>query len=209
LAHITAPLLRRLKIVFDGDVPILGISQVSQFISRAEQLKALNQANFVFHDYTTIVTLLSRTEAVGDTILEVNAAPSGSDWPLVSLARIYSSTLPPLSTLDRLDITEGQSRLPNWLDNVGNSQWLDFLHRFTTVKNLHLSEEVTLRVAPALQELVAEGRTDVLPTLQNIFLEGCRPSGHVQEAIEQFVAARQHSGCPVVVRHCGRDKSEW
>jgi hypothetical protein len=107
------------------------------------------------------------------------------------------------------DITGGQHGLPDGLDNVGNSQWLDFLHRFTTVKNLHLSEEVTLRVAPALQELVAESRTDVLPTLQNIFLEGCRPSGHVQEAIEQFVAARRHSGCPVAVHHCERQKSKW
>jgi hypothetical protein len=209
LAHITAPLLRRLKIVFDGDVPILGVSQVSQFIGGAEQLNALDQANVVFQDSAIIVTLFSRTEAVGDTILEVNTAPSESDWPLVSLARIYSSTLPPLSTLERLDITEGRSRLPNWLDNAGNSQWLDFLHRFTSVKNLHLSEGLTLRVAPALQELVTEGRTDVLPTLQNIFLEGCRPSGHVQEAIEPFVAARRHSGCPVAVHHCEREKSKW
>jgi hypothetical protein len=77
------------------------------------------------------------------------------------------------------------------------------------VKNLYLSDELTLRVVPALQELVAEGRPDILPTLQNIFLEGCRPSGHVQEAIDQFVAARQHSGCPVVVRHCEREKSKW
>jgi len=207
LAHIAAPLLRRLRIMFDGDVPILGNSPVSQFISHAEQLEALNQANVVFHDYTTTITFFSRTEAVGDTILEMDASPRGSDWPLVSLARIYSSTLPPLSTLERLDITEGQSSLPKWLDNVGNSQWLDFLHLFTTVKNLHLSDELTLRVAPALQELVAEGRPDILPTLQNIFLEGCRPSGHVQEAIDHFVAARQHSGCPVVVRHCERRKS--
>jgi hypothetical protein len=63
--------------VFYGDVPILGISQVSQFISCAEQLKALNQANVVFHDYTTTVTLFSRTEAVGDTILEMTASPNG------------------------------------------------------------------------------------------------------------------------------------
>jgi len=192
--------------VFDGDAPILGIAQVSQFISRAELLKALNQANVVFHNYTATVTLFSRTEAVGDTILEMTASPSGSDWPFVPLAQIYSSTLPPLSSLERLDITEDQSRLHNWLDNVVTSRWLDFLHRFTTVKNLHLSEELALRVAPALQELVAEGRTDILPTLQNIFLEGCRPSGHVQEAIDQFIAARRHSGCPVVVRYCEREK---
>jgi hypothetical protein len=209
LAFITAPLLRRLEIVFDGDVPILGISQVSQFIGGAEQLNALDQANVVFHYYATIVTLLSRTEAVGDTIFEVDTAPSVSDWPLVSLARIYSSTLPSLFTLERLDITEGDSGLPDWIDNVGNPQWLDFLHCFAHVKNLHLSEQLTLLVAPALQELVAESRTDVLPTLQSIFLEGCRPSGHVQEAIEQFVATRRHSGCPVAVHHCEREKSKW
>jgi hypothetical protein len=44
---------------------------------------------------------------------------------------------------------------------------------------------------PALQE--------VLPALQNIFLEGLQPSGPVQEDLGKFVAARQLSGHPIAV----------
>ena len=45
------------------------------------------------------------------------------------------------------------------------------LRPLATVGNLHLSEEVALRIVPALKELVEGGTTEVLPALQNIFLE--------------------------------------
>jgi hypothetical protein len=211
LAHITAPLLRGLQIVFYGDVPILGTSQLHRFISCAERLNEPNRANVVFDNYSTTVTLFSRVGASDRTILEVSPAPGGLDFDcrLSSLARIYSSTLPPLTALEYLNITEGPRFPPTWLRSMENSQWLDFLHPFTTVKNLYLSDELSLYVASVLRELVAEGRTDVLPTLQNLFLEWCQPSRRVQEAIEQFVAARRHSGCPVAVHHCEREKGMW
>ena len=41
--------------------------------------------------------------------------------------------------------------------------------------------------------------TDMLPSLQNIFLEGLRPTGPVHEAIGQFIAARQLSNHPLTV----------
>ena len=41
--------------------------------------------------------------------------------------------------------------------------------------------------------------TEVLPTLQNIFLEEPQPSGRVQEAIGKFVATRQFTSHPVAV----------
>jgi hypothetical protein len=54
---------------------------------------------------------------------------------------------------------------------------------------------------PALLELVGRRTTEVLPALQNIFLEKLRPSGPVQEGIRQFVAARQVTGHPTAVFH--------
>ena len=72
---------------------------------------------------------------------------------------------------------------------------------FTTLENLNLYKAFALRIAPTLQKLV-EGRvTEVLPTLQNIYLEGVRSSetGPIQEVIEKFVAARQLSGHPITV----------
>ena len=86
-----------------------------------------------------------------------------------------------------------------WQDDIENMQWLEFLHPFTAVKNLYLSKKFAQHMAPALQELVEERVTDVLPALENLFLEELNPSGPVQEAIGQFVAARQLLDHPVVV----------
>jgi hypothetical protein len=54
-------------------------------------------------------------------------------------------------------------------------------------------------MAPAVQELVEGRTTEVLLTLESIFLEGIQPSGPIQDGIGKFVAARQLSGRPITV----------
>ena len=51
----------------------------------------------------------------------------------------------------------------------------------------------------ACNELVGGGTTEVLPTLQNTFLEGLRSSVPVQQGIGQFVATRQAISRPIAV----------
>ena len=79
--------------------------------------------------------------------------------------------------------------------------WLRLLHPFTSVKNLYLSEEIARRIVPALQDLIGERVTEVLPTLENIFLEEGQRSGHVQEGIQQFVTMRQATNHPIAVSY--------
>ena len=43
--------------------------------------------------------------------------------------------------------------------------------------------------------------TEALPALQNIFLEGLQPSGPVQKAIGEFVAARKVTNNPISVNY--------
>ena len=81
-------------------------------------------------------------------------------------------------------------------DAIENSLWLELLHPFPAVKNLYLSKDFAPGIAAALQEIVG---TEVLPSLQNIFVEGLEPSGPFQENIGQFVAARQLSGRPIAI----------
>jgi len=54
-------------------------------------------------------------------------------------------------------------------------------------------------IAAALQELVGARIAEVLPSLQNIFVEGLGPLRCFQENIGQFVTARQRSGHPVAI----------
>jgi len=67
------------------------------------------------------------------------------------------------------------------------------------VKGFYLCKKFTPRIAPTLQELVGGRVTEVLPTLQSLFLEEIHPSGPVQEGIDQFVAARQLASHPIAV----------
>jgi hypothetical protein len=64
-------------------------------------------------------------------------------------------------------------------DVENNTLWLNLLCSFVAVKNLYLSEEYMPHITPALQELVGGRTTEVLPTLENIFLEGLQPLGLV------------------------------
>jgi hypothetical protein len=113
------------------------------------------------------------------------------DWQVSSLEQVCTWCLPPLSTLKDLYISERPKWQPDWKDNIDNTQWLELLHPFRAVKNLYLSEKLARRIVPALQELAGGVTTEVLPTLQNIFLERLQPSGPVQEGIGQFAATRQ------------------
>jgi len=104
--------------------------------------------------------------------------------------------------LERLDIDiYNRDFLLEWQDDIEDIQWLDLLRPFTSVKDLVLSEASVPFIAPALQELSGERVTDVLPTLEHLFLEGPQPSGPVKEAIRKSIAARQFFGYPVTVHH--------
>ena len=76
------------------------------------------------------------------------------------------------------------------------------------MENLYLSEELASRIGSALQELVVGGTAEVLPTLQNMFLEGLESSGAVQESIGQFVSARQVVGHPIAVSRWADSEEE-
>jgi hypothetical protein len=82
---------------------------------------------------------------------------------------------------------------------IENTLWLRLLLPFTAVKNLYLSKEFEPNIAASLQELVGGRITEVLPSLQNIFVEELEPWGPFQENNGQFVTARQLSGHPVVI----------
>jgi hypothetical protein len=126
---------------------------------------------------------------------------SRPDWQLSSLAQVCGSFFPQAlnPTVEHLYILEDRYSGLRWHGDIENSQWLELLHPFTAVKGLYISREFASRIAPVLQELVGEGTTGVLPALQTLFLEETLPSGHVQEAIGQFVAARQLAGHPISI----------
>jgi hypothetical protein len=194
VTFIDAPQLKSLSITFfnqiDFDCP-----RLAQFINRTPALRALDEAHVQFYDTTVSVEL-----PVGSTTPTRYIAIScrEPDWQLSSIEQVCNS-LHPLSTVERLYIDHEYSQLVWKNDAIEDTLWLELLRPFTAVENLYLPKEFAPGIAAGLQELV-EGRiTEVLPSLQNIFVEGLEPSGPFQENIEQFVAARQLSGHPIAI----------
>ncbi|KAH9970667.1 hypothetical protein BJV74DRAFT_990500 [Russula compacta] len=193
ISQIDVPLLNDVHITLFHQL-IFDVSQLHQFISRTEKLRELNAANAYFHNGSVFFGLSPQVETFNRPRLGLSILCSKSDWQLSSLAQVCGSSLPPLSTVQHLDIVEGRQR-PDWED-AENTQWLELFRSFTAVKDLYLSDKLALRVAPALRELPSERAIDVLPTLRNLYLASL-PS---RSEFGQFVAARELSDHSVTVK---------
>jgi len=184
VARIDAPLLDNLDITYFHQL-IFDTPHLKQFISRAPKFEPHDEAHVSFSDWGAGVTL-SRGLKLGVSCIK-------SNWQLSFLAQVCGSSFPRalIPTVERLYIQDDGHSLPGWQNDIESSQWLELLHPFTAVESLHISSKFTPSIAPALQELVRERMTEVLPALQTLFLEETIPSGPIQEAIDQFVTARR------------------
>jgi hypothetical protein len=182
VTRIDTPQLDWMEIMFfnqiDFDTP-----RLAQFINRTPKL-GKRVATVLFDDYSANVTL-------SPGILEIGISCREPDWQLSSIEQVCNSSLHPHSTVEDLYIQHGYRRLVWKDDAIENTLWLQLLLPFTAVKNLFLSKEFAPGIAAALKELVEGSITEVLPSLQNIFVNGLEPSGPFQENIGQFVATRQ------------------
>ena len=85
--------------------------------------------------------------------------------------------LHPFSTVEDLYIEQRYSKLVWKNDAIEDNLWLQLLLPFTAVKNLYLPKEFAPGIAAALEELIDGRIAEVLPSLQNISVEGLKPSG--------------------------------
>ena len=192
MARIDAPQLNNLFITFSNDI-IFDTPQFTRLIRDTPAFNAFDKARVSLGG--DFVGMRLSSKASGDEQLDVKML-CRDPMQLSFLEHVCTSSLSPLSTLEDLYIDEHLYREPVWEDNA---LWLELLHPFMVVKNLFLSERIAPRVVPALQELVGGRTMEVLPTLQNVFIQGLQPSGPVREGVGKFVAARQLASHPIAV----------
>ena len=192
--HIDAPQLDKLTITLFNQI-VFDSPQLVRFISRTPVFKLFKTAR-IFIGYGDASLSLS-SQQFDYKRIEVKISCKEPDWQVSSLEQVCTSCLPPLSELEDLyfDKPYGQS---DRQVNIENTLWLELLHPFTAVKNLYLSEEFAQHIMPALKELVGARTTEVLPALQNIFLEELKSLKPIQKVVQQFVAMRRSSH-PVAV----------
>ena len=200
LSRIETPLLNESRFCFFNqlvfDTPLLG-----HFIRRTDTFMTIHRARIQFFRATVVATLLGRGEMADNDreALELRISCGSLDWQLSALAQVLNSFS--LPTLESLDIEIARE---DWQGKIEVSQWREFSHLFTSVKDMTLQFEDSVRlVTPALQELSGESATEVFPALQNLFLKtyDWQRLGPVKEAIERFITTRQHYGHPVTVHY--------
>jgi hypothetical protein len=192
VGQIDTPLLTCFNITFFNQL-LFDTPSLREFIRRTETFKAPYQARVAFQQYEVNVGLYLRigNSLHGRLSLAISCRPS--DWQLSSLAQVCYSALSPLLTLESLKIYNIQ----RWEDDVEDAQWLEFLHPFTSIKDL-LIEEMSFSHG-VLKQLARE--IEAFSALQNLYLEGPQPPEPAMKMIGKFVAARQLSGRPVAVYH--------
>jgi hypothetical protein len=190
---IGAPQLNTLQISLfnqiDFDCP-----RLAQFINHSPKLRKLD-AGLQFHDMGPRVALPARSR-----VLEIEILCREPDWQLSSVEQVCNSSLYPLSMVEDLYIVNRYSNLV-WKNGiVENTLWLRLLLPFTAVQTLNIAKEFVPDIAAALRELVGARLTEVLPSLQNIYLQAVESLELFQENVGQFIAARQLSGRPINMR---------
>ena len=176
---------------------VFGTPLLGDFIRRTKTFMSVRIARIEFNSYSVEVMLLDDGKSLEPLILNISCEPL--DWQLSAVAQVLNSLSSCLPTLESLTIVVDHA---GWQGEIVVTQWLEIFHPFTSVKEMTLEDEGSVRlVAPALQELVRERPTEVLPTLQILYLPtiGWQSSGLVGKAIEQFITTRQLYGHPVTV----------
>jgi hypothetical protein len=199
VTSIDAPQLDTLGITFFNQIDFV-TPRLAQFINRAPKLRKCDEAYVEFNDITASINLRYRRPRTSNIYdLEINISCREPDWQLSSIEQVCNSPLHLLSTVEDLYIESRYPQLVSNNDLIENTLWLQLLLPFTAVKKLYLSKGFAPDIAAALQGLVGLRITEVLPSLQDIFVEGLGPWGPFHENIGQFVAERRHSGLPIAI----------
>jgi hypothetical protein len=208
VSRIETPRLGDIGITFFNRL-IFDAPQLCHFISRTQILEMPNRAKISFSTFDASISLSQQDETTDRTIIDLWVSCRAPDWQLSSLSQVCTSSFPLPPTLERLKI---HNNWQDWHEDVEHIQWLELLQPFVSVKDLVIHEELVPLVAPVFPQLVGERVAEVLPALQNLFLEGPQPSNPVRELIIKFIVARRVSGHPVIVYHqseLGEEYVRW
>ena len=191
VARIDTPKLDSLRIHLFMDL-MFRIPQLHNFIARKKW--QFDRADITFSSSDISIVLTPPDHAV-----ELMIGCKEPDWQASSMAQVCSQLSPILSHVEQLVIREytpGDTQRGNGIDPT---QLFELFHPFLAVQHLRIYHSLRPLVVRALQDLTGESAAEVLPTLRTIVFYGPSLSGSIQEDIQPFIVARQHSDHPVEV----------
>jgi hypothetical protein len=213
LSRMDAPQLKRFSVqLFGPHINLRQIIRVSQSLTlgsfdRADVYLGLLDVNITFYESD------SADERADDEsapfYLEVMEDEDAPGQQVSSMAQICTQSLSILSSVTELDIQSDRFG-SDWDGDdlevlMDNPAWPVLLQPFTAVRTLRLSGKIRSFVISSLQGHTGESVTELLPELQNLYLyQGHWKDELEEQAIDRFIAARQHSGHPIAVHRLPR-----
>jgi len=155
VSRVDTPLLDNVVMTFFNQLDFDALL-LQYVIDRTETFKSPHRADAVFHSSRVEVRLFEIKETVDHKVLELGISCKQLDWQLSSLAQVCTSSFPLFRTLEHLCIYDGPSAQSQWEDDMENTQWLELLHPFASVKDLELSGDLYQLVMPTLGELTGK-----------------------------------------------------
>ena len=199
IARIDTPILDSFEMMFiSGFIP--NVFQFHEFIDRTDKLKNFIRADVYLRPWEVQAIFKPPTNPRLDITCEA------LDWPLSSMVELWERLLTIPSQVEQLELCGDHwdevnfSNEKAWLEELDDPRWLELLNPFVSVRTLYVSKWLVPFVAFALAKLTGERATEVLPRLENLFLEGLGSLGFVEKYIKSVVSVRQYSGHPVIVR---------
>ena len=197
VSRIDAPQLDWIYIYYLNQLVDFPVAQLSKFIDRSvgPKLNQSSHANVTFFcDRITFHTSRHRHDPNSDTpSANTTIFCRGVDWQFSHLAQVLSQLSATFSNVVHFKL-EVQLEQDRQLEGTDDVEWLRLLNQLSTVKTLHVSQELAGHIALALEDIASEMVADVLPSLDLIYLED-QPASRV----ENFVSARGLSDYPVTV----------
>jgi hypothetical protein len=123
------------------------------------------------------------------------------------MAVICGQLLPFFALVKRLDLVMRSPFELQGIDGIESTLFLELFRTFTAVRGLYVSKSIVPLIASALEELVGERVTEVLPNLRDIFLGG-PVILEEPEVIQPFVDARRLFGRPIAIHHWGEKEAD-
>ena len=197
VAHIDSPQLYNIDIEYLNQLVDFQVGQLSKFIGRSLGLKLtwFRQADVTFRADRVNLAFTRGSQIdwdSGPADVRTNIYCDDIDWQLLHMAQVLShmSAMLPFVIHVNLDSACGypQSKVVDHVDLQ------HLLRQYSTVKTLHVYEELTKHVALALEDITEEMVAELLPSLDLICLKD-EPAS----SIKNFIAVRQLSCLLVTV----------
>ena len=204
MARIDAPLLYHLYILFSSSgsdrATVFDPPHILRFIGRTPKLQAPVEAHIGLDvDNYRIWIIFFYSKRISRRVLRLEIFCPEPERQFPCLAQFCRSPPFPLHPLEYLCIGEGRFSKYGQRNHTENTRWLELLQPFVAVKKLYLTKEFAIHISRTLQELVGERVMEVLPALENVFIDELQPFGPVHDLMTEFIAARQLAGHPVII----------